>query len=87
MEEARVLLGQEMYADMQPSLAALRLSRGYSQQQLANALGTSQSHIAKIEAGLVSIQWETGVRIAGALGITLDELQPLIAFAVASGKK
>jgi len=60
------------------SLAKLRLQRGFSQQQLAKNIGTSQSHIAKIEAGTVNIYWDTATRIADALTVSLEELRPLI---------
>lgn len=79
MQEARKRLGAELYADQPSTLASVRLSRAYSQTHLANALGTSQSHIAKIESGAVDIQWETATRLADALGLKLDELRILIA--------
>ena len=78
MQEARQQLGRELSELEAPTLAKLRLSRGYSQQQLASAVGTSQSHIAKIEAGTVNVYWDTGVRLATALGVSLDELGRLM---------
>jgi transcriptional regulator with XRE-family HTH domain len=61
-----------------PSLARLRLSRGYSQQQLATMIGSSQPHIARIESGRGELFFDTAGRLADALGVKLDELRPLI---------
>lgn len=75
MQEARVLLGKELYqARSATHLAAIRLSRGFSQQQVADAIGTSQPAIAKIEAGAVNIQRDTMKRLSRVLGITVMEL-------------
>lgn len=74
MQEARVALAKELFSDEETTVLKLRLSRGYSQQQLAVAVGTSQSHIAKIEAGALNVYWDTVERLASALGVTLDEL-------------
>ena len=78
MQEARVSLASEFLQDATASLARLRLERGYSQQQLAAAIGTSQPHIAKIEAGRTALMFDTATRLADALGATLDQLRPLL---------
>ncbi|WP_410007532.1 helix-turn-helix domain-containing protein [Pandoraea sp. NE5] len=74
----RYIAGTFLNDEGPDSLARLRLSRGFSQHELAKMTGTSQSHIAKIEAGSVKIYWDTGIRLADALGVTLDELRHLI---------
>jgi len=56
-------------------LAALRSERGMTQAQLAERLGVSQPHIAKLEAGRAkNIELQTLCRWATALGakLTLD---------------
>lgn len=61
------------------SLKGLRLSRGLSQAELARALGTSQSHVARIEGGTSCPTFETGRKLGRALGVdmnTLDRLLP-----------
>ncbi len=79
MIEARKLLADEI-EDVLPedSLTTRRLKKGLSQQGLANILGTSQSHVAKIEAGKVDIYFDTATKIADALQITLDDLRKLV---------
>jgi transcriptional regulator with XRE-family HTH domain len=81
LSAARKRLANEFYGTP-TSLSQMRLSKGLSQVALAEKLGTSQPHIAKIEAGKVKIQFATAVQLADALGITLDELRPLIEQAV-----
>ncbi|NNH19152.1 helix-turn-helix transcriptional regulator [Bordetella trematum] len=56
----------------------MRLQKGLSQTQLADLIGTSQSHIAKIEAGQVRIYLDTANRLAVALSVSLDKLNALL---------
>ncbi|CAM2164870.1 hypothetical protein PSAC2689_130054 [Paraburkholderia sacchari] len=67
-----------MFGTKPDSIAAARLRMGLSQARLAEAIGTSQPHIAKIEAGKVQIQFATAVQLADALNLTLDSLRNLI---------
>ncbi|WP_370652214.1 helix-turn-helix domain-containing protein [Caballeronia sp. TF1N1] len=46
--------------------------------QLANRAGITQPHLAKIEAGKLSIKLSTAVSLADALGVRLDALRPLV---------
>ncbi len=79
MIEARKLLADEIdEVSPENSLAKRRLRKGLSQQGLAIVLGTSQSHVAKIEAGKVNIYFDTAIRMSKALDITLDDLQKLV---------
>lgn len=79
MIEARKSLAEEIH-DVSPedSFVKLRLRKGLSQQRLANLMGTHQSHIAKIEAGSINISFETAVKLADALEISLDDLRKLV---------
>lgn len=77
MEKARANLFAD-FSGKADSLSQLRLLRGMSQTSLASIIGTSQSHIAKIEAGLLDIKFSTASNIADALAISLDTLKPLI---------
>lgn len=75
---ARRAWADTAYPDSPDSLAKLRLSKGLSQTQLGNLVGTSQAHIAKIEAGQVRILLETANRLASALEIDVSRLSELL---------
>jgi DNA-binding Xre family transcriptional regulator len=58
---------------IEQKLAALRTRRGLTQAQLAERLGVSQPHIAKLEAGRAkNIELHTLCRWATALGAKLS---------------
>ena len=78
MQDARVKLAADFYSSEFESLAALRLARGYSQHQLAAAVGSTQPHIAKIEAGNTNIYFATAKNIADALGVSLDKFYAIL---------
>jgi transcriptional regulator with XRE-family HTH domain len=78
MSAARQRLANQMFAGEPDSIAGARLRKGLSQAGLAELLGTSQSHIAKIEAGKVRMQFATAALLADALSMSLDALRPLI---------
>lgn len=61
-------------------LATLRLRSGLSQKQLADAIGTSQPHIARIEKGRDNVLLATANQLARALGVTLDEINAALGF-------
>ena len=78
MQDARRELAEAFMYDEHNSLTKLRLLRGYSQQQLAKSIGTSQPHIANIEAGKIEPSFSTASKIADALGISMNDIRPLI---------
>lgn len=55
-------------------ISEIRRSRGWSQQRLAEALGTTQQQIARYESGARDPRADVVVRIADALGSTVSEL-------------
>lgn len=56
-------------------LAYLRLQRGWSQKYLAEQLGTSQSHVARMEMGNGDeIKMNTIRRLAHALGVSVADI-------------
>lgn len=73
MVEARRFVGAELYRDEAPRLATFRLAKGWSQKRLAAELGTSQSHIARLETGRLDPQISTVRRICLVLGISIEE--------------
>jgi ribosome-binding protein aMBF1 (putative translation factor) len=58
-------------------IAALRMRLGWSQQRLADEIGTSQPHIARIEAGR-DILLDTARRLASALQVTLLDIDAAV---------
>jgi ribosome-binding protein aMBF1 (putative translation factor) len=79
METARAGLAEDYRDAALPNdLAKLRLSRGFSQTSLASIIGTSQSHVAKIEARVLDVKFSTAEKLADALAISMDVLRPLI---------
>lgn len=53
---------------------AFRINRKLSRRQLAELVGVSQQFIQQVESGQKSPSLDTAVRLASALGCTLDEL-------------
>lgn len=78
MRQTRRQLATEMFDEGQNCVARLRLAAGMSQHVLARAAGITQPHLAKIESGRLSVQLRTAVLLANALGVSLDELRPLV---------
>jgi plasmid maintenance system antidote protein VapI len=67
LKEARRWLVETFHNGEIDSLRALRLSKGMSQSELATKIGSTQAHIARIEAG-ANVQVDTLLRLAEALG-------------------
>lgn len=83
MAEARQNLAPVLLdGDAPASMSGLRLSAGLSQQQLAQRVGTSQSHIARIERGNNDPTTDVVARIAHALGVAED-----VAFTAIRGQR
>ncbi len=56
------------------NLQAIRKSTGLTQQQLAYKSGVHRVTVARIESNSSSTTMETAVKLAAALGCTIDEL-------------
>jgi hypothetical protein len=67
------------YADEPRSLTWYRLNKGWSQKELASRMSTSQSYIARLEAGAIDPQVSTVARLASVLGVTAAELLEALA--------
>lgn len=65
----RRAVADNYYADRPRSLASLRMSNGWSQKELAQRLGTSQSYVARLEAGSIDPQVSTLRRLAAVLNV------------------
>jgi DNA-binding XRE family transcriptional regulator len=62
------------------TLAKLRLQKGWSQKRLADAIGTSQPHIARIENGRDNVLLATANALARALSVSLDEVNTALGY-------
>jgi transcriptional regulator with XRE-family HTH domain len=60
------------------SIRGLRLARGWSQSSLANALKTSQSHVARIERGTENVTIETCRKLCQSLEIDMNALDLIL---------
>ena len=58
--------------DLSAELTSRRLSVGLSQTEVASRMGTSQSAVARLEAGESDVRLSTLERYAAAVGMTLD---------------
>lgn len=74
IEEARGWVADTFHAEDGDTVRTLRLRKGWSQIQLAKELGTSQSHVARIERGTENLVIETCRRLCGVLGIDMNTL-------------
>lgn len=63
---ARAELAEALYGGRE-TVATLRMKRGWSQQQLADAMGTSQPQVARIESGRLDPQLSTLRKLSNAL--------------------
>lgn len=83
---ARRELGGMLAADGLVPLAALRMQRGLSQQQLAQLSGIQQPQLSRIESGQHDIKASTAERLARALGVeTADVVNAVLATRGAQG--
>jgi len=72
--DARRWVADTVLAGKPVTMRTLRLRRGLSQAQLAEAIGTQQPHVARIENGQADMRLETCRRIAQVLGVDLNTL-------------
>ena len=74
IERARSWVADTFHSEDGVTVRTLRLKKGWSQTQLAKELGTSQSHVARIERGTENIAIDTCRRLCVALGIDMNTL-------------
>lgn len=74
MQEARQWAADALYPDESFTVRSQRLRLGLSQKQLGNRIGTSQSHIARIERGTEDIQLSTFRKLAEALDLNMNQM-------------
>ncbi len=74
LEDARRWMADIFHSQDGDTVRTLRLRKGWSQSQLAEAIGSSQSHIARIERGTENLAVQTCRRLCHALGIDMNTL-------------
>jgi len=74
MQDARHWLVDTFHVNEGDTIRSLRLRKGWSQARLAEEIGTSQSHIARIERGTENLAIETCRRLTEALGVDMNTL-------------
>ncbi len=79
LADGRRWVQQNFYSGEAGTLRSARLSKGFSQQKLADLLGTSQSHIANIESGKNNLLLTTAVKLCEMLDVDLRDLPGMIA--------
>jgi DNA-binding XRE family transcriptional regulator len=79
LENARRRIA-EKFPEKLSGLAALRMRHGWSQKQLAEAIGTSQPHIARIENGRDNVLLATANQLARALQVSLEQINAALGF-------
>jgi len=74
LEAGRQWVADTCYGEDGDTVRTLRLHNGWSQTRLAEELGTSQSHVARIERGTENLTIETCRKLSRALGVDLNTL-------------
>lgn len=74
MAQARQWAASEFHGADGDTVRTLRLRKGWSQTQLAESIGTSQSHVARIERGDQNLAIQTCRRLADVLGVDMNAL-------------
>lgn len=74
LEEARQWAADALYPEDGLSIRAFRLRKGLSQRRLAECLGTSQSHVARIERGTENLMIETLRGLCAVLDVDMNTL-------------
>ena len=74
MAVARQWAAAELHGGDGDTVRTLRMRKGWSQTQLAESIGTSQSHVARIERGDQNLAIQTCRRLADMLGIDMNAM-------------
>ena len=73
--DARKWLSESLNkATVAPTLASLRLAKGWSQKKLAEVMASSQSHMARLEQGTEDVRLSTLRKLMVALDVDLNTI-------------
>lgn len=78
LEKGRRWIADTFYGEDGDTVRTLRLRKGWSQTRFAEVLGTSQSHVARIERGTENLSVETCRKLAAALDIDMNTLDQML---------
>lgn len=70
IKEGRKAVADNYYNTEPKALAWYRLKKGWSQKELAGRMNTSQSYVARLEAGEIDLQVSTLRRLAAVLEVS-----------------
>jgi DNA-binding XRE family transcriptional regulator len=73
LRQARKRLAQRLYGE-DLTLKSLRMRAGLSQAKVAEMIGTSQSHIARVESGSDALMIDTCRKLCHALNVDMNTL-------------
>lgn len=68
------MTGKSLNGDIGPRISARRVQRGLSQGTVSRRAGMDPSYLCRIETGRISPTVKTALKIADALGCTLNDL-------------
>ncbi len=74
IEKGRWWVAETFYGDDGATVRTMRLKKGWSQAVLAKEIGTSQSHVARIERGTENLAIRTCRKLCNALEIDMNTL-------------
>lgn len=74
LQEGRAWVADAFYKEDGITVRSMRLRKGWSQARLADSLGTSQSHVARIERGSENLTIETCRRLCVSLDVDMNAL-------------
>lgn len=69
VREYEIIATKAPHSKSQNGIAAARIEKGWTQQELAEAIGVAQQHVQRWEAGVYKPKTETLRRIGEALGV------------------
>ena len=72
-----IIMKELNFTDISRRLKEIRLSKGLTQEYVANIADVNTSHISNIENNRVKVSLSTLVQMCNALGVTVDIFLPM----------
>ena len=74
VSEGRKWVKENLYADDGQTVRTMRMERGWSQEQLAQSIGTVQPHVSRMESGRDNLMIDTCRKLCNAFDIDMNTL-------------